>query len=118
VLDGVMEAIGLGGEENAGTAADRAARHRQARQVRPRGRALLLGEGRKDESGDFTKGAGLERGADRCSTFLGTVSLDANIADRTRLSRTGEFKRKFLVQRSCDRFWLSRLGSEQSSRQN
>ena len=43
VLDGVMEAIGLGGEENAGDAADGAAGHRQARQVRHRGRALLLG---------------------------------------------------------------------------
>ena len=34
VLDGVMEAIGLGGEANAGTAADGAARDRQARPAR------------------------------------------------------------------------------------
>ena len=46
-----------------------AARHRQARPARrPTGVHLLLGEGRLDESGDFTKGAGLnaaaaERGA-------------------------------------------------------
>ena len=33
VLDGVLEAIGLGGDENAGAQADRAARDRQARQV-------------------------------------------------------------------------------------
>jgi histidyl-tRNA synthetase len=59
VLDGVLEAIGLGGDENAGAPPHRAARHRQARQVRPEGVRLLLGAGRKDESGDFTKGAGL-----------------------------------------------------------
>jgi histidyl-tRNA synthetase len=38
VLDGVMEAIGLGGDENARQAPHRAARHRQARQVRHRRR--------------------------------------------------------------------------------
>ena len=37
VLDGVMESIGLGGDENAGTPADRPARGRQARQVSDRG---------------------------------------------------------------------------------
>ncbi|MPZ40839.1 MAG: histidine--tRNA ligase [Rhizobiales bacterium] len=59
VLDGVMESIGLGGEENAGKrltvlrAIDKFDRLGQA------GVRALLGEGRKDESGDFTKGAGL-----------------------------------------------------------
>src|SRR5256885_2126766 len=60
VLDGVMEGIGLGGEENAGRrltvlrAIDKFDRLGEA------GVRLLLGEGRKDESGDFTKGAGLD----------------------------------------------------------
>ncbi|MEO6382801.1 MAG: histidine--tRNA ligase [Nitrobacter sp.] len=60
VLDGVMESIGLGGDENAGRrltvlrAIDKADKF-PADEVRK-----LLGEGRKDESGDFTKGAGLE----------------------------------------------------------
>ena len=36
VLDGVLEAIGLGGDDNAGAAAGRAARHRQARPARAR----------------------------------------------------------------------------------
>src|SRR5438067_137974 len=59
VLDGVMESIGLGGEENAGRrltvlrAIDKFDRLGEA------GVRALLGEGRKDESGDFTKGAGL-----------------------------------------------------------
>ncbi|TDR88024.1 histidine--tRNA ligase [Enterovirga rhinocerotis] len=59
VLDGVMEAIGLGGDENAGRrltvlrALDKADKFPIA-EIRK-----LLGEGRLDESGDFTKGAGL-----------------------------------------------------------
>ncbi len=59
VLDGVMEAIGLGGEENAGRrltvlrAIDKADKFALS-EIRK-----LLGSGRLDESGDFTKGAGL-----------------------------------------------------------
>src|SRR5579871_5272479 len=59
VLDGVLESIGLGGEANAGKrltvlrAIDKLDRLGEA-SVR-----ALLGEGRKDESGDFTTGAGL-----------------------------------------------------------
>ena len=57
VLDGVLESIGLGGEAN--SAAPRcAARHRQIRPPRcRRACARCLERGRKDESGDFTKGA-------------------------------------------------------------
>ncbi|HZC94593.1 MAG TPA: histidine--tRNA ligase [Bradyrhizobium sp.] len=59
VLDGVMESIGLGGDDNAARrltvlrAIDKFDRLGEA------GVRLLLGDGRKDESGDFTKGAGL-----------------------------------------------------------
>jgi histidyl-tRNA synthetase len=64
VLDGVLEASGSDGDdENASRGSDRAARHRQARPAWRRRRRLLLGAGRKDESGDFTKGAELEAGA-------------------------------------------------------
>lgn len=60
ILDGVMEAIGLGDEENAGRrltvlrAIDKLDKF-----ARPE-IAKLLGSGRLDESGDFTKGAGLD----------------------------------------------------------
>ena len=60
VLDGVMEAIGLGGEENAGRrlgvlrAADKLDKFGMA------GVRSLLQEGRQDESGDFTPGVGLD----------------------------------------------------------
>jgi histidyl-tRNA synthetase len=59
VLDGVMEAIGIGGPEHAGTrltvlrAIDKMDKF-PVEEIRK-----LLGPGRLDESGDFTKGAGL-----------------------------------------------------------
>jgi histidyl-tRNA synthetase len=60
VLDGVLEWIGLGGPENVNRrltvlrAVDKLDKF-DAKEVR-----LLLGEGRLDESGDFTKGANLD----------------------------------------------------------
>jgi histidyl-tRNA synthetase len=71
VLDGLMEAIGLGGDENAGRrltvlrAIDKFDRLGRA------GVAELLGDGRRDESGDFTKGAGLT--ADQTGKILGLL---------------------------------------------
>ncbi|MCZ7907899.1 histidine--tRNA ligase [Agrobacterium leguminum] len=62
VLDGVMEAIGLGGEDNAGRRLNVLRAIDKLDKFGPEGVKLLLGPGRKDESGDFTKGAGLESG--------------------------------------------------------
>ncbi|MDQ0503801.1 histidine--tRNA ligase [Xanthobacter agilis] len=59
VLDGVLEAIGLGGEENAGRRLTVLRAIDKFDKFGVEGVALLLGTGRKDESGDFTKGAGL-----------------------------------------------------------
>ncbi len=59
VLDGVMEAIGLGGQENAGRRLNVLRAIDKLDKFGPDGVRLLLGPGRKDESGDFTKGAGL-----------------------------------------------------------
>lgn len=60
VLDGVMEAIGLGGDENAGRRLTVLRAIDKLDKFGPEGVRLLLGAGRKDESGDFTKGAGLD----------------------------------------------------------
>ncbi len=60
VLDGVMEAIGLGGPENAGRRLTVLRAIDKLDRLGPEGVRALLGAGRKDESGDFTKGAGLE----------------------------------------------------------
>ena len=60
VLDGVLEAIGLGGEENAGVRLTVLRAIDKYDRLGADGVKLLLGPGRKDESGDFTKGAGLD----------------------------------------------------------
>jgi len=60
VLDGVMEVAGLHGEENSGRRLTVLRAMDKLDKLRPEGVRLLLGEGRKDESGDFTKGAGLD----------------------------------------------------------
>ncbi|ATN33224.1 histidine--tRNA ligase [Rhizobium sp. ACO-34A] len=60
VLDGVMEAIGVGGEENAGRRLSVLRAIDKFDKFGIEGVKLLLGAGRKDESGDFTKGAGLD----------------------------------------------------------
>ena len=76
VLDGVMEAIGLGGEENAGRRLIVLRAIDKLDKFGPEGVRLLLGEGRKDESGDFTRGAGLsEEQADRIILLTGQVGF-------------------------------------------
>lgn len=59
ILDGVMEAIGLGGEENAARRLIVLRAIDKLDKFGSSGVAELLGPGRLDESGDFTKGAGL-----------------------------------------------------------
>jgi histidyl-tRNA synthetase len=60
VLDGVMESIGLAGEANAGKRLTVLRAIDKFDRLGRDGVKALLGEGRKDESGDFTKGAGLD----------------------------------------------------------
>ncbi|MBL8589296.1 MAG: histidine--tRNA ligase [Methylobacteriaceae bacterium] len=60
ILDGVMEAIGLGGEANAGRRLTVLRAIDKLDRLGWEGVLLLLQGGRRDASGDFTKGAGLE----------------------------------------------------------
>ncbi len=60
VLDGVMEAVRLGGEENVGKRLTVLRAIDKWDRLGIEGVRQLLGNGRKDESGDFTKGANLE----------------------------------------------------------
>ncbi|WP_417693524.1 histidine--tRNA ligase [Roseibium sp.] len=78
VLDGVMESIGLGGEEHAERRLTVLRAIDKLDKFGLEGVRLLLGEGRKDESGDFTKGAELEpSGIDQIVGFVGgTAQLD------------------------------------------
>ncbi len=59
VLDGVLESIELGGDENAGRRLTVLRAIDKLDKFGSEGVRLLLGQGRKDESGDFTEGAGL-----------------------------------------------------------
>jgi len=63
VLDGVMESIGLGGDGNAGRRLSVLRAIDKFDRLGEGGVRALLGEGRKDESGDFTKGANLQNEA-------------------------------------------------------
>jgi len=60
ILDGAMEMCGLGGEENAARRLTVLRAIDKLDRLGIEGVKQLLGPGRKDESGDFTKGAGLE----------------------------------------------------------
>ena len=81
VLDGVMEAIGLAGDENAARRLIVLRAIDKLDRLGPEGVAALLGAGRKDESGDFTKGAGLEQTA--ITTILAFTSAKADTASAT-----------------------------------
>ena len=59
VLDGVMESLGLKGEENSGKRLTVLRAIDKLDRLGLEGVMALLGPGRKDESGDFTKGADL-----------------------------------------------------------
>ena len=59
LLDGLLESIGLGGEENSSRRLVVLRAIDKLDRLGLQGVRLLLGQGRKDESGDFTKGASL-----------------------------------------------------------
>jgi histidyl-tRNA synthetase len=63
VLDGLMESIKLGGAENGGRRLTVLRAIDKLDKFGVEGVSLLLGPGRKDESGDFTKGAALDADA-------------------------------------------------------
>lgn len=77
VLDGVLEAIGLGGDENAARRLNVLRALDKFDKFGGEGVRLLLGKGRKDESGDFTKGA--ELAEDQIETLIGVLFSAANI---------------------------------------
>jgi histidyl-tRNA synthetase len=79
VLDGVLEAIGLGGEANAGKRLIVLRGVDKLDRLGIEGVKALLGPGRKDESGDFTKGAGLEGSA--IDRVLDAISAQAGDSD-------------------------------------
>ncbi|WP_181705953.1 histidine--tRNA ligase [Chthonobacter rhizosphaerae] len=81
VLDGVMEAIGLAGDAHAGTRLTVLRAIDKLDKIGVEGVRDLLGKGRLDPSGDFTKGAGL--GDAEAALVLGFVD-----AGKTTLGET------------------------------
>jgi histidyl-tRNA synthetase len=76
VLDGVLETIGLGGDENLKRRLSVLRAIDKFDRLGSEGIRLLLGNGRKDESGDFTKGAGLNaKQIKRIMIFVGLQNV-------------------------------------------
>jgi histidyl-tRNA synthetase len=83
VLDGVMEAVGLGGESNDGRRLTALRAIDKLDRLGADGVRLLLGKGRKDESGDFTKGVDLEPNmAEALLSFLPAAFATPNFQNR------------------------------------
>ena len=83
VLDGVMEAIGLAGPDKAGQRLTVLRAIDKLDRLGPDGVRLLLGAGRKDESGDFTRGAGLsDEAIERILAYVGFEASPHEGADR------------------------------------
>ena len=79
ILDGLLETIGLGGEAHAGKRLTVLRAIDKYDRLERRGVEQLLGQGRKDESGDFTPGAGLD--PQQITKVLDYV--DFQLADKT-----------------------------------
>jgi histidyl-tRNA synthetase len=78
VLNGVMEVAGLAGDDKEAERGIVLRAIDKIDRLGPEGVRALLGEGRKDESGDFTKGAGLS--ADQAEVVMGFVSAKEGVA--------------------------------------
>jgi len=88
VLDGVMEAIGLAGAEHATGRLTVLRAIDKLDRLGIEGVRALLGKGRKDESGDFTPGAGL--GEAQIAKVIGYVSVEAASSGRETVARLRE----------------------------
>jgi histidyl-tRNA synthetase len=80
ILDGVMETIGLGGEQNAGRRLTVLRAIDKLDRLGISGVQQLLGPGRKDESGDFTKGANLDAAA--IQTILSVIEPVTDVSEK------------------------------------
>jgi histidyl-tRNA synthetase len=91
VLDGVMEAIGLGGAANAGRRLTVLRAIDKLDRLGREGVGALLGAGRKDESGDFTRGAELsEVDIDKVKSYLSTSLSTGSVEMSADARRRGE----------------------------
>ena len=96
VLDGLLEEIGLGGEENIGKRLTVMRAIDKLDRLGDVGVHLLLTKGRRDESGDFTPGAGLtEENAIRVTSIFKARDIDnETTCDRLRGAPTAPLVRQ------------------------
>src|SRR6185437_16525179 len=93
VLDGVLESIGLGGDVNVGKRLIVLRAIDKLDRLEVKGVRALLGKGRTDESGDYTKGAGLaEKDIEKIMVFL-AAQKSTLLSDVTNLSPSERTKR-------------------------
>ncbi len=104
LLDGVMEEIGLGGEENFSKRLIVLRAIDKRDRLGDEGVRALLGRGRRDESGDFTKGAELsDEEIEKVATFLASGigdqdDLSIKIGGALRAARLGPGQLRALVK--------------------
>ncbi|KAB2882327.1 MAG: histidine--tRNA ligase [Pseudorhodoplanes sp.] len=108
VLDGVMEAIGIGGEENAGKRLTVLRAIDKLDRLGPQAVKQLLGEGRKDESGDFTKGANLD--AKQIETIISYLGVKSAIGSTKPLALQAASKVRIAE-------WAELFGKSESGQQ-
>jgi hypothetical protein len=89
VLNGVMEVAGLAGDDKEAERGIVLRAIDKIDRLGPEGVRALLGEGRKDESGDFTKGAGLNAGTGRGRDGLHQRQARHGGRDGCPVARTG-----------------------------
>ncbi len=110
VLDGVLEAIGLGGDENAGRRLTVLRAIDKLDKLGPEGVRLLLGPGRwdggKEGEGDFTKGAGLTTAKPR--PFFSRRSRNAQSRTRSPKSVRTRSSRKASANSRRSKPWSGR----------
>ena len=82
VLNGVMEVAGLGGDDKEAERGIVLRAIDKFDRLGPDGVQALLGEGRKDDSGDFTKGAGLTTG--QIEVVMGYIIAPSEISKTVR----------------------------------
>jgi len=115
VLDGLLEAIALEGEDSTSKRLSVLRAIDKLDRLGEEGVRALLGKGRKDDSGDFTKGAGLELEAiERVMTFVGRnvigVGRDEVAGKRplNDMERVGPFE--FMDNYRTLEHWTNRIG--------
>ncbi len=80
VLDGLLEAVGLSGDANSTRRLQALRAVDKIDRLGPEGVRQLLGDGRKDESGDFTSGVGLSE--EQQSFLLGATVKSYGLSER------------------------------------